>query len=245
VTPHLVEAGCALRRLARRRVLPAIGALDALFLGYAGIVNPVVTARGALSAATALATVTLLIASAGVIADDWLRGRLAVAATHPAPPAVWVIGRWLAVWGVAAATLGAASAVLLAVAGGPHGTAGVALAEAAALAHLAALAALAVALSCAAGPTAQILILIALGVAGAVPPEIVAQPLGGPWAAGLARALWTALPTSWALGRLHEWSLAGGAPAPTLALVLILQPVLWLGAGTRRLAVAELGVRGD
>jgi len=244
VTPYLVEAACALRRLARRRVLPAIVGLCALFLAYAGLVNPVATARGALSAATAIATFVLLIVSAGVIADDRERGRLAVAVTHPAPPAVWVIGRWLAVWGVAAMVLGAASAALLAVAGGPPGPGGVALAEAAALAHLAALASLAVALSCGAGSTTQVLILLAFCVVGAVPPEIVAQPVGGAWAAGAARALWTALPTSWAVGRLHEWSLSGGAPAPTLALVLALQPVVWLSAGTRRLAVAELAARG-
>jgi hypothetical protein len=245
MTPYLVEAGWTVRRLARRRVLAASGALAALFVVYASFVNPVATARGALSAATALATVVLLIASAGIIADDRWRGRLAVAATHPAPPAVWVIGRWLAVWGVAAIVLVAASAFLLAVVGGHAGPGGVVFAAMAALAHLAALAALAVALSCGVGSTAQLLILLAFCVVGAVPPEILAQPVGGAWAAGAARALWTALPTSWALGRLHEWSLAAGAPAPTLALVLVLQPALWLGAGARRLSAAELAARGS
>ena len=244
MTPYLVEAGWALRRLARRRVLPAGGAVGALFLLYAGVVHPVTTAREALSAAAAVATVVLLIVSTGIIADDRDRGRLAIAATHPAPPAVWVVGRWLAAWAAAAAALGVASVVLLAVAGGAARPAPVVLAEAAALLHLAALAALAVALSCETGSTAQLLILIALSVAGAVPPDIVAQPWGGAWAAAAARALWIVLPTSWALGRLQEWSLAAAAPAPLLALALALQPALWLGAGTRRLAVAELAARG-
>jgi hypothetical protein len=242
VTACLVEAGCTARRLARRRTLPATLALCALFLVYAGVVQPVATVRGALSAATALATVVLLIVSAGIIADDRERGRLAVAATHPAPPAVWVIGRWLAIWGAATAVLCATSVVLLAVVDGPRGLAGVVLAAGAAVAHLAALASLAVALSCGAGSTGQLLILLALCVAGAMPPEIVAQP-AGPWAAGVARAVWTVLPTSWSLGRLHDWCLADGAPAPLLGLVLALQPVLWLGAGARRLAVAELAAR--
>jgi hypothetical protein len=242
VTPYLVEARCALRRLARRRTLPATLALCAVFLVYAGVVHPVATVRGALSAATALATIVVLIVSAGSIADDRERGRLAVAATHPAPPAVWVIGRWLAVWGVAVAVLAVGTVLLLAVVGGPRGAGGVALAEAAAVVHLAALASLAVALSCGAGSTPQLLLLLALCVVGAVPPDLVAQPLGA-WAGGAARVLWTLLPTSWSLGRLDEWCLEGGAPAPLLALILALQPVVWLGAGARRLAAAELAAR--
>lgn len=240
---YVVEARCALRRLARRRVLPAAGAVGVLFLVYAGAVHPVTSARGALSAATAIATVAVLVVSAGIISDDRERGRLAIAATHPAPASVWVIGRWLAVWGVAATVLGAASAVLLVVARAATGP-GVALAEAAALAHLAAFASLAVAVSCGAGSTAQLLLLLALSVVGAVPPEIAA-PWGGPWAAAAVRALWAALPTSWALGQLTEWSLASGAPAPLLALALALQPALWLGAGARWLGGAELAARGD
>ncbi len=242
MTPYLVETTCAVRRLARRRVLPASVALCALLLAYASLVNPVTTARAALSAATASATLVLLIVSAGVIADDRERGRLAVAATHPAPPAVWVIGRWLAVYGVAATVLGVSAVVLLAVAGGFPGP-GVVLGAVAALAHLAALASLAVALSCGVGSTPQILMLLGFCVMGAVPPEIVGQPAGA-FAAGAVRTLWTVLPTSWALGRLHEWALTGGAPAPTLALVLALQPIVWLGAGTRRLATAEFAGRG-
>jgi len=242
VTPVLVEAGCALRRLARRRTFPASAALCLVFLGYAGVVHPVDGPRGALSAATAVATLVLLIVSTGAIADDRERGRLAVAATHPAPPAVWVVGRWLAAWGVVVAVLLVMSLALLAVAGAP-GAGRVALAAAASALHLGALAAVAVALSCGAGATAQLLVLLALCVVGAVPPEVVAQP-AGPWAAGVARAVWTALPTSWALGRLDEWCLAGGAPAPLLVLVLALQPLLWLGAGARRLATSELAARG-
>lgn len=244
MTPLLVEAACALRRVARRRTLPAILALCAIFLVYASVVNPVATARQALSAATAIASVVVLIVSAGVIADDRERGRLALAGTHPVAPVVWVFGRWLAVWGLAAAVLGVASIILLAVAAGLPDAGGVALATAAALAHLAALASLAVALSCGVGSTAQLLLLLALWVVGAVPPEVIAQSVGGAWAGGAARALWTALPTSWTLSRLHAWSLGAGPPEPTLALVLVLQPALWLGAGARRLAAAELAVRG-
>ena len=244
MTPLLVEAACTLRRVARRRTLPAILALCALFLVYAGVVNPVATARDALSAATAIASVVVLIVSAGVIADDRERGRLALAGTHPVPPAVWVLGRWLAVLGLAAIALSVASTILLVVAAGPRDAGGVALAAAADLAHLAALASLAVALSCGVGSTAQLLSLLALWVVGAVPPEVVAQSVGGAWAGGVTRALWAALPTSWTLSRLHAWSLAAGPPEPTLALVLILQPLLWLGAGARRLADVELAARG-
>jgi len=243
VTPVLVEAAVAARRLARRRVLPVTGALVALCLVYAAVVDPVASARGALSAASAVATLVLLIVSAGIVADDRERGRLAIAATHPAPVASWVVGRWLAVTAVAAAVLVAASAVLLPVAGAPLRAGGIALAEGAALAHLAALGALAVALSCAAGSTAQVLLLVAGCVVGAMPPDVVAQPLGRAWL-GPVRAVWTALPTEWAVDRLQAWCLAGGAPAPALALVLALQPALWLGAGARRLARADLGGRG-
>ena len=247
MTPSLVESACALRRMARRRTLPASLALCALLLVYATFVHPVATARQALSAATAIASIVVLIVSAGIIADDRERGRLALAGTHPVSPAVWVLGRWLAVWGFAAAVLGGSSTILLAVAAKPSwpGVGGFALATAAALAHLAALAALSVALSCGAGSTAQLLLLLALWIVGAVPPEVIAQSVGGAWAGGAARTLWTALPTSWALTRLHAWSLGAGTPEPVLALVLVLQPALWLGAGARRLAAAELGVRGD
>ena len=247
MTPSLVESACALRRMARRRTLPASLAVCALLLVYAAFVHPVATARQALSAATAIASLVVLVVSAGIIADDRERGRLALAGTHPVWPSVWVLGRWLAVWGLAAAVLGVSSTVLLGIAARHPlpGTGCLALATAAAMAHLAALAALAVALSCGAGSTAQLLLLLALWVVGAVPPEVLAQSVDGAWAGGAARVLWTALPTSWALARLHAWSLGAGPPAPILALVLVLQPALWLGAGARRLAAAELAVRGS
>ena len=92
----LVEAGCTLRRLARRRTAPATIALAAALLGYAAVVNPVVTARDALSAATAIAAIVVLVLATGIVGDDRERGRLALAATHPSPPWVWVVGRWLA-----------------------------------------------------------------------------------------------------------------------------------------------------
>lgn len=243
MTAVLVEAGVAVRRLARRRILPVTGVLVALFLGYAAVLHPVASARTALAAATAVATLVLLFTSAAIVADDRERGRLVIVATHPAPPSVWVVGRWLAVTSVAALTLAAASAVLLPVAGGPLRAGAVALAELTSVAHLAALGALAVALSCAGGSTPQVLILVALCAIGAMAPDVVAQPLGSAWA-GLLRVVWTALPTVWALDRLHAWSFAAGAPVPALALVLVLQPALWLGAGARRLARAELAVRG-
>lgn len=244
MTPYLAEAGCALRRLARGRAAPAAAAVCVLLAAYAGAVDPVHSARAALSAATAIATLALLIVSSGVVAEDLVRGRLAIAATHPAAPTVWVVGRWLAVWAVAALVFGVTAAPLLAVARGHAGPGGVAAAAVAALVHLGALGALAVALSCVAGPTAQLLLLLGLCAAGAVPPDVIAAPVGGAWALAAARALWTALPTAWALGRVHEWLLAAGAAQPALALVLALQPPLWLSAGARRLADAEFAVRG-
>ena len=119
----------------------------------------------------------------------------------------------------------------------------VAASELFALAHVAALASIAVALSCAAGPTAQVLLLLGLWVAGAVPPEAAGDLAGAAWLAGLVRAAWTALPSTWALGRLLDWVLGAGAAAPAAALALALQPALWLGAGARRLARSELAAR--
>jgi len=242
VSAPLVEAGCALRRLARRRTAPATLLVGAVLLGYAAAVRPVATARDALSASSAIGAVVVLFLSAGIVADDRERGRLALAATHPSPPAVWVVGRWLAVAAAAVAVFAVATAVLLEVARAPEPPVGVALAAAAALAHLVALAALAVALSCSVGSTAQVLVLLAVLGLGAVPPEIAAQALGAA-AGAVARVAWAVLPTSWALSRLHEWALAAGPPAPALALGLALQPALWLGAGVRRLAGSELAAR--
>lgn len=238
----LAEAACTLRRLARRRTAPATLAVAAALLGYAAVVSPVVTARDALSAAATIGAIVVLIAATGILGDDRVRGRLALAATHPSPPAVWVVGRWLAVTCVAAAVFAVAAVVLLAVARAPRPPAGVALGAAAALAHLAALAALAVALSCSLGATAQLLVLLAVLVLGAVPPEIAALALGRAGEA-VVRLAWAALPTSWALSRLHAWVLAAGPASPWLALALALQPALWLGAGARRLGAAELAAR--
>ena len=243
MTACLVEALVAARRLARRGVLLAAALPVALALLYAGVVRPVTGPHAALSAATALATLVVLIVSAGIVADDRSRGRLAMTATHPAPPAAWIVGRWLAVSGAGAATLGAASAILLAVARAPVVTGAVAASELLALAHVAALGSVAVALSCAAGPTAQVLLLLGFWVVGALPPEAAGDVAGAAWVAGLVRALWTALPSSWMLGRFLDWTLGAGAAAPAALVVLALQPALWLGAGARRLAQAELAVR--
>lgn len=238
----IVEAACTVRRLARRPSAVAALVLVGLLLGYATLVNPVATAREALSAAAAIGATVVLVLSAGIVAEDRERGRLALAATHPSPPAVWVVGRWLAVLGAAAAVFAVALAVLLAVVPA-RPPVGVALGVAAALAHLGALAALAVALSCSLGSTAQLLVLLAVFAIGALPPELAAQALGR--AAGVAaKVAWAVLPTPWVLGRLNAWLLGAGVPSPWLALALVLQPALWLGAGARRLGRAELAVRG-
>ena len=241
--PVLVETACTLRRLARRRTGAGALGLGAMLLAYAGAVRPVATAQGALSAASAVGAAVLLVISAGIVADDRERGRLALAATHPSPPAVWVVGRWLAAAGVASAAFAVAAAALLAVAGEARPVGGLALGAAASVLHLAALAALAVALSCGLGATAQVLLLLAVFALGAMPPDFVTAALGGAARAG-ARIAWAAVPTSWALGRLQAWSVAAGPPEPALALALVLQPVLWLGLGLRGLARAELARAG-
>lgn len=243
MTTLLVEAGCAARRLARRRAARGAALIGAGLFTYAALVRPVGTARDAVSAATAIATFTLLVAAAGVIGDDRERGRLAIVATHPVPVRTWVVGRWLALCGVAVAVLVPAAAALLAVAGAWHTAGAVALALAASLAHLAAFAALAVALSCRVGATVQVLTLLAILIAGAVPPDVAAQAVPAAWAGDVARALWAALPTSWALGRLHAWSLSAGAGAPWLALALALQSAVWLAAGERGLGRGDLAPR--
>jgi hypothetical protein len=242
VRPLAAEVVCAARRLARRRSAAATLLVAALLAAYAALLRPVECARDAVSAATAIASFSLLVAGAGIVSDDRERGRLALVATHPAASPTWVLGRWLAVWAGAVAVLAGASAALLAVAGGGHpGRTAAALAASAV--HLGALAALAVALSCRVGATAQVLILVALLVAGAVPPDVAAAAAPRPWVPAAARALWSALPTPWAVGRLHAWALSGGPAAPLLAIVLVLQPALWLLAGARSLGRAELGAR--
>ena len=244
MTALLAEALCTLRRAVRRRT--AAGALVAAagVLVYAGFVRPVASARDALSASAAVATLVLLVVTAGIVSDDVERGRLALAATHPVPAAVWVAGRWLAALAAAGAAFLASCVVLLLVVGGAMPAGRVAAGSGVAVLHLAALAALAVALSCRVGSTAQLLVLLALLVAGAMPPEIVGQA-GGPPAVVAARAAWTLLPTSWALDEVQAWALGAGAPRATLLLALALQPALWLAIGGSRLAGAQLAERRD
>ena len=238
-----VESASALRRLARRRTVLTVAGLDLALLLYTAFLDPAESARAALSAAAVLGAFTVLVLSAGIVADDRAAGRLALAATHPASRACWVLGRWLAVFGPAAAVLTVAAGVLLVTGSGPRHPAFIVLGWTAGLAYLAALAALAIALSCRVGSTVQLLALVAVLVLGAMPPEIAVHALGSAWARTAARAVWTVLPTPWALGRLHDWSLAGGAPAPLLAVSLVVQAVVWLGAGARSLERAELGAR--
>jgi hypothetical protein len=242
MTLLMVEAATTLRRLVRRRTVLAVCALDLGLLLYTAVVDRVGSARDALSAASALAALTVLVFAAGIVADDRAAGRLAVAGTHPAPRGLWVVGRWLAVFVTASAVLTVAAGVLLAAGGGQRVTSAVSLGWAAGLAYTAALAAVATALSCGVGSTVQTLTLVALLVVGAMPPEVALHALGGAWVE-VARGLWALCPTPWALGRLHAWSLAGAAPAPHIAVSLVAQTAIALAAGARALERAELGAR--
>ncbi len=238
----LVEAASFARRLARRRVVLAVLALDAGVVLWAAFVAPVESVRAALASAHGLGALATLVLASGCVADDREAARLALCATHPAPRSAWVAGRWLTVTaGAAAVTLVAA---LAAAAAGPgFSPAPFALGVAAAVLHVAALAALAVAISCAAGATAQVLVLLALLVVGFLPPEVVSQALAG-WTSPLCRIAWALLPTPWALDRLQGWALALEPPSSLLALALVAQPPFWLLAGSRALRRAELGARG-
>jgi hypothetical protein len=244
MTPLLVEAATALRRMARRRVVLAVGALDLALLLYAAFLDPADSARAALSAAAALAALTAVVLSAGIVADDRAAGRLAVASAHPSRRADWVVGRWLAVVGPTVAVATLAAGTLLATAPAQPGALPVALGCAALTAYLAALSGLAVALSCRVGPTPQIFALLAVLVLGAVPPDVVVHSIEGAWTHALARGLWVLLPTPWTLGRLHGWTLAGGPPAPLAAASLVAQAVGWLVLGVRSLSRAELATGG-
>jgi hypothetical protein len=133
--------------------------------------------------------------------------------------------------------------VLLATAPARPAALGVALSGAALVAYLAALAGLAVALSCALGSTPQIFALLALLVLGAVPPDLAMHGLAGAWSRVVARGLWTVLPTPWTLGRLEEWGLAGGEPAPLAAAALAAQTAIWLAVGARSLSRTQLAAR--
>ncbi len=238
----LVEAAAFARRLARRRLVIVTLALDAGVLVWAAFVAPVESVRAALASAHGLGALTTLVLASGCVADDRESGRLALCATHPAPRASWVAGRWLAVTaGAGAVTV--ASAVAIAAAGPGLGPSGFALGTLSAVLHVAALAALAVAISCAAGATAQVLVLLALLVVGFLPPEVVSQALAA-WTAPLCGAAWALLPTPWALDRLQGWALALEPPSPLLALALVAQPPFWLLAGSRALRRAERGARG-
>jgi Cu-processing system permease protein len=241
----LAETSSTLWRLARRSTLPAATGLDLALLLYIAWLDPAESAGAALSAASVLGALTVLILSAGIVADDRAAGRLVLPATHPTSRAGWVLGRWLAVSATAVGVFTVASGVLLVAGSGPRPPAALALGWSAGIAFLAALAALAVALSCAFGSTAQLLTLVAVLALGAMPPQVAVHALGGGWAAAAARALWSALPTPWALGRLHEWALARGAPASLLAASLVAQTAVWLGAGARALRRAELGARSE
>ncbi len=238
MSPALVEAATFARRLARRRVVRTTLALSAGVLIWGVLVSPVASARSALAAAQGLGALTTLVLASGCIADDRSAGRLAVCATHPVPRRAWVVGRWLAVAG-GAGLVTVVSAPAMALAGPGLGSPRFALAVAAAVAHVAAMAALAVALSCAAGGTAQVLVLLGVLVVGFVPPEVAAAG-GAEWVAQLSRGLWTVLPTPWALDRVQGWVLALEAPAPLIAVALFAQPAPWLAAGARALHRAEL-----
>lgn len=239
----LAEAATALRRLTRRRVVLAVGVLDLALLLYTATLEPVDTARAALSAAGALAALTVVVLSAGIVADDRAAGRLAAAAAHPLPRATWVAGRWLAVLGPAVAVASLAGGALLATSPARPGAGAIALGGLALAGYLAALAGLAVALSCVLGSTSQIFTLLAVLVVGAVPPDIVVAGAASAWIRVPARGLWLLLPTPWALGALHDWGLAGGPPASLPAASLAVQAAGWLVVGVRLLNRAELAAR--
>jgi hypothetical protein len=239
-----VEALTFARRLARRRLVGTTLGLDAAMLAWIVLVSPARSLRVAFAAAQGLGALTALVLAAGCVADDRGAGRLVLGATHPAPRAAWVLGRWLAAAAGAAAvtTVAAVAAALTGPGLGPPVP--FALGLAALVLHVAALTALAVALSCGAGGTAQVLTLLGLLALGLLPPEVVAGALAGAWAVPVSRVAWALLPTPWALDRIQAWVLGVEAAHPLLLLALLAQPPLWLAAGARSLARAELGARG-
>ncbi len=240
----LVEAATTVRRLARRRAVLVVLLLDLAALLYGVLLAPSATAAGALASASALGAFTLLVLSAGIVADDRASGRLAIAATHPVSSGELVAGRWLAVVALSVAVASIVGVPLtLAARGGAPGVAALACALAAAACHLAALGALALLLSCGVGPTPQVLTLLGVIVVGVVPPALAADAL--PWAALRPpfRALWLLLPAPWALDRLQAWALGLQAAAPLVLGALLVQTPLFLAAGSRALGRAELGAR--
>ena len=90
----------------------------------------------------------------------------------------------------------------------------------------------------------QVLALLGLLVIGLIPPDVVTGLLGAAWAEPAARVAWAVLPTPWALDRIQAWGLGAEATHPLLALALLAQTPLWLAAGSRAIARAELGARG-
>ncbi len=239
----LVEALTFARRLARRRVVVTVLALDAAALCWAAFLAPVATVRAACAGAEGLGALTTLVLASGCVADDRSCARLLLGATHPAPRAAWILGRWLAVAAGAAAVTVVAVVVTALTGPGLGAFRPLALAVAVAVLHAGALAALAVAVSCGAGATGQVLALLGLLVIGLVPPEVVAGALNATWAEPIARFAWAVLPAPWALDRLQAWALGAEGPHPLLALALLGQTPLWLAAGTRAIARAELGAR--
>jgi len=239
----LVEALTYALRLVRRRLVVTTLVLEAAVLAWAVVISPVGSLRATFAAAQGLGALTTLVLASGCVADDRSAGRLVLGATHPAPRRAWILGRWLTVAGAAAAVT-AMAAIVAALAGPGFGSPrGFALGVAAAALHVGAFGALAVALSCGAGGTGQVLALLGLLVIGLVPPEVVAGTLARAWAEPVARVAWAALPTPWALDRIQAWALGAEGPHPLLALALLTQPPLWLAAGVRAIAHAELGAR--
>jgi hypothetical protein len=243
VSPVLVEALTFARRLARRRIVLTVLALDAATLVWMAFVSPVPSVRAACAAAQGLSVLTTLVLASGCVADDRSAARLIFGATHPTPCAAWILGRWLAV-AAGAAAVTVLTVVVAALTGPGLGPlTPFAFAVAAAVLHVGALAALAVALSCGAGGTGQVLALLGLLVIGLMPPEVVAGALHAAWVEPVTRVAWAVLPAPWALDRLQAWAMGAEGPHPLLALALLAQTPLWLAAGARAIAHAELGAR--
>lgn len=240
----LVEALTFARRLARRRIVAIVFALDAAALAWIAAASPPGSLRAAFGAAQGLGALTTLVLASGCVADDRCSGRLVLGATHPAPRSAWVLGRWLAV-AAGAACVTVVAGVVAALAGPGLGAASVfALGSAAAVLHVGAFAAFAVASSCAGGSTEQVLVLLGLLVLGLIPPEILGSMLAAAWIEPVTRVAWSLLPTPWALDRVQAWAAGAEGPHPVLALALLAQTPLWLSAGARTVARAELGARG-
>jgi hypothetical protein len=237
------EARVFAARLARRRLVATTLTLDVAALAWLVLVSPVGSLRSAFAAAQGLGALTTLVLASGCVAADRSAARLVLGATHPVPRSAWILGRWLAV-GAGASVVTLVTAAATALAGpGPVPPAGFALGAVAAVVHAGAFAALAVALSCGAGETAQVLVLLALLAFGLVAPDAVGATVAA-WVEPAVRAAWTALPTPWALDRVQGWALAAEGPHPVLALALLAQAPVWLALGTRAIARAELGSRG-